>query len=1067
MHPFVESLESDPKLAKHVAYRGLAPGREARLAEPLSGWPAGARQAASALGVAALWSHQAAALDHVAAGRNALLATPTASGKTLAYLLSFLARRAVDPGARAVFVYPLKALARDQLATIRRFLAPLGYEPEEAAEVYDGDTSDNERRRIRRRPPAVLVTNPDMLHLGILPAHDTWSGFLEQLALVVLDEAHIYRGIFGAHVHHVLRRLLRLARLHGARPQLLAGSATIGEPRAFVETLAGEPFEVVDESGAPAAPRHLLFVAPNGVSPYTLAVHALARAVDAGHRAIAFTKARRITELMQQWLRQSRPDIAGRVASYRSGYLPEERREIERRLFSGQLGGVISTSALEAGIDVGGLDVCVLVGYPGSLATAWQRIGRTGRKDRESLALLVALPDALDRFVVDHPGHFLSGTFERVVLDPRNDTVADAHLEAAGAERSLAPEDVRFLHGAGGAARVARLVESGRLVEADAADASLGPRWFALRRQPQRDIALRSAAGSYELKRASDGRALGTLDGGRVWFEGHPGAIYLHAGQSYRVLALDAETKSVTLEPADVEWFTQVYARKETEILERLGERPVGPARLAWGRVKVTTFVEGYSRRRLFSQEEISRHPLEAPPQELESIACWWELPEGLLALLVDGEFHPAGSLHALEHAAIGLFPLLAICDRWDLGGISYAHHPQLDVPAVFIYDGWPGGVGLARTGYERAEELLARTRDLLASCPCDDGCPACVHSPKCGSGNHPLDKAGALVALEVLTGVRPLESARASADDVRTRLATHRSNVHGGVRGGGALPDGFFPAPGGGTPLEAGGDSRDAPLEARVDSRDAPLEARVDRPDSALEIVALAGAPAAAVAIAELADATVAEAAGAAAPLALPAAWRWDFPLPGDLVRPDEGRWLFFDLETLRGADEVGGWQRIDRMGLALAVVLDAATGEFLTFREADAPELIERLVAADRVVGFNQERFDFTVLRGYRGGSRLAGCRSLDLLARLYARMGFRVGLGHLVTETLGARKAADGLQSLRWVREGRFDLIERYCREDVLLTAALWAHGRSRGYVVFKDAKTGQRGRIAVRW
>ncbi len=1041
MRPFVESLASDPKLAKHVAYRGLAPGRDACVAEPASGWPAGARQAASALGVTALWSHQAAALDHVAAGRNALLATPTASGKTLAYLLAFLARRAVDPGARAIFVYPLKALARDQLATIRRFLAPLGYEAPEAAEVYDGDTTDNERRKIRRRPPAVLVTNPDMLHLGILPAHDTWAGFLEQLALVVLDEAHVYRGIFGAHVHHVLRRLLRLARLHGAEPQLLAGSATIGAPGAFIETLGGEPFEVVDASGAPAAPRHLLFVTPNGVSPYTVAVHALARAVDADHRTIAFTKARRITELMQQWLRQTRPDIAGRVASYRSGYLPEERREIERRLFSGQLGGVISTSALEAGIDVGGLDVCILVGYPGSLATAWQRIGRTGRQDRESLAVLVALPDALDRFVVDHPEHFLSGTFERVVLDPRNDAVADAHLEAAGAERSLAPEDVLFLQGDGGAARVARLVQDGRLVESDDAGAD-GPRWFALRRQPQRDIALRSAAGSYELKRASDGRPLGTLDGGRVWFEGHPGAIYLHAGQSYRVLALDAETKTVTLEPADVEWFTQVYARKETEILERFGERPCGPARLAWGRVKVTTFVEGYARRRLFTQEEISRHPLEAPPQELESIACWWELPPEFLALLVDGEFHPAGSLHALEHAAIGLFPLLAICDRWDLGGISYAHHPQLDVPAVFVYDGWPGGVGLARTGYERAEELLARTRDLLAACPCEDGCPACVHSPKCGSGNHPLDKAGALVALEVLTGVRALGEARATDGDVRQRLVTHRSNVHGGVRGGGALPEDFF----GASPGEAS-------LKARVERKETPLEA----------LAALAAESAAQAAEPDAPEVVQAP----EAPFALPAAWRWDFPVPRELVRPDEGRWLFFDLETLRGADEVGGWQRADRMGLALAVVLDAATGEFLTFREADAPELIERLLAADRVVGFNQERFDFTVLRGYRGGARLATCRSLDLLALLYARMGFRVGLGHLAGETLGARKTADGLQSLRWVKEGRFDLIERYCREDVLLTAALWAHGRSRGYVVFKDGKTGQRGRIAVRW
>jgi DEAD/DEAH box helicase domain-containing protein len=1005
MQALVERLTSDRKLAPHAVYTGVAPGRGPELVEPRAGWSADAAAAAAALGVTQLYRHQAEALELVAAGTNVLLATPTASGKTLAYLLGFLARRALDPEARAIFVYPLKALARDQLGAIRRALAALGLPPEQAAEVYDGDTPDTVRRRIRRNPPAVLVTNPDMLHLGIVPHHDTWSRFLGALALVVIDEAHVYRGIFGAHVHHVLRRLLRAARLHGAQPVLLGGSATIGAPREFVETLTGEPFRVVSRSGAPCCTRHVLFFAPTAVSPYTLATRVIAQAVRAGSKTIAFTKARRITELIHQWIRQMQPDIAARVASYRSGYLPEERREIERRLFRGELDAVVSTSALEAGIDVGGLDVCVLVGYPGSLATAWQRIGRAGRTDRDALAVLVALPDALDRYVVDHPEHFFSGEFERVVLDPANDSIADAHLAAAGAERSLDGADVEFLAGPGGRVRVERLVAEGRLVEAHEEQ-----RWFCLRRRPQREIQLRSAGQPYVLRAHPSGRQLGTLDEGRAWFEGHPGAIYLHAGQSWRALDLDRDARVVTLEPVDVDWFTQVYARKETEILERTATRALEAVELSLGRLRVTTFIEGYGRRRLFTQEEISRHPLEdAPPQVMETWGFWVKFPPGTLETLVEAERHPVGALHALEHAAIGLFPLLAICDRWDLGGISYAHHPQVGAPAVFVYDGWPGGVGLARTGYERARELFERTLALLEGCHCEEGCPSCVISPKCGAGNHPLDKQGAIDLVEILLGHRSVAAA-SEPERVAPHLAQHRSGTHAGVRGGGRLPEGFF-----------------------------------------------------------------ADAAGGAGPAAAPApeqqdgadGFRWpaDLPPPGKLLRDGEERWLFFDLETQRSAEEVGGWGRIDRMGLALGITMDAATGEYRTYRAEDAERLCDDLLAADRVVGFNLDRFDITVLAGCVG-QRVRTVRTLDLLALVRDRLGFRLKLASLAEATLGVGKSADGLQCLAWVREGRWDLIERYCRDDVALTAALWAYGRHHGYVLFRT-REGPTARIPVRW
>lgn len=1008
MQKFIKSLLRDEKIRKHEEYLGAAPALPARYGTPASGWPAGAREALLSLGIRQVYSHQAEAQDLVCQGHNTLLATPTASGKTLAYLLGFLALREKNPQGRAIFIYPLKALARDQLAAIRRFLAPLGLAAEEAAQVYDGDTPEAERRRIRKSPPTVLLTNPDMIHMGILPSHETWAGFLSELVLVVVDEAHTYRGIFGAHVHHVLRRLGRLAGYHSAAPRWLAGSATIGDPQGFVETLFGEPFRVVRDSGAPASTRHILFLVPDFESPYGVATRVFQRAVEAGHRTIAFTKARRITELMHQWLRQESPALVRRVASYRSGYLPEERREIERRLFSGELGGVISTSALEAGIDVGGLDVCLLVGYPGSLANAWQRIGRTGRSDRESLAVLVALPDALDRYVVRHPEHFFSGEFERVVLDPQNDTIVDLHLQAAGAELSLDPAAVAWLCRNTGLARLRRLVDQGHLVEVDGEQ-----RWFSRKSKPQRDIPLRSAGTPYSLVLARTGRCLGSLDGPRVWFEGHPGAIYLHAGQTYRVLSLDPEQKAITLEQCEVDYYTQVYARKETEVLERFGDRPLGPARLAWGRVRVTTVVEGYSKRRIRGQDEISRHPLEAPPQEMETVAFWVEFPGSLGAWLAAGEYDIQGSLHALEHAAIGLFPLLAICDRWDLGGISYAQYPQFDRPTVFVYDGWPGGVGLARTGFLRAEELFGRTLELLETCPCEEGCPACIHSPKCGSGNTPLDKEGAIAVLAVLAGKRTLEGGEAAREKVALALARHRKSVHPGVRGGEALPAGFFAAP--------------------------------SRP------------------IASPAAGVLEEGAGETLPT--DSWWPEGLSPPGRLLRPEEGRWLFFDLETLRGAEEVGGWQNIREMGLALAVTLEGRTGEFTTYREGDARRLAEDLLAADQVVGFNLDRFDLTVLEPY-AGQRIRRVKSLDLLSAVFKRMGFRLGLGHLAAETLGRSKSADGLQSLDWVRQGRWELIEQYCREDVALTAALWAFGREKGYVLYKNRR-GERGRIPCTW
>ncbi len=442
MRDFVERLLGHPAIGPVAVHYRHLPGREASYADPSRPLAGPLARALASCGISRLYRHQAEAVDLAREGRNVLAVTPTASGKTLVFALPVLETLLAEPGSRALLLYPTKALAQDQVASLRRLAAATGLLRPPRFEIYDGDTPEAARRRIRSDPPEILVTNPDMLHHGILAYHDEWRPLLERLRWVVLDELHVYRGVFGAHVHHILARLRRLASRLGASPGFLAASATVGNPAEFSEALAGSPFSVITASGAPAAGRHVVFLNPFGVSPYTLAVRVVREAVRAELRTIAFTKARRITELIHAWLVQEAPDLRRRVAPYRAGYLPEERRRIEARLFGGDLLAVLSTSALELGIDVGGLDACVLVGYPGSMTSAWQRIGRAGRQDRDCLVVLVAMPDALDQYLVAHPEVFFGEAYERAVLDRWNRIVAGQHLVCAAAERPLEAAEV-------------------------------------------------------------------------------------------------------------------------------------------------------------------------------------------------------------------------------------------------------------------------------------------------------------------------------------------------------------------------------------------------------------------------------------------------------------------------------------------------------------------------------------------------------------------------------------------------------------------------------------------------
>jgi len=946
-----------------------------------------------ARGIDALYAHQARAIEALRRGRDVVLATPTASGKSLVYALPALEACLRDPEARALLLFPLRALEQDQrkklAADIEALHGPPGAQRPRVA-IYDGDTPAGERRRLRASPPNLLITTPDMLHLGLLPHHESWSRFFRGLGLVVLDELHSYRGVFGSHVAQAMRRLDRVARHHGSRPRFVCASATIANPGEHAANVTGRSFEVVEADGAARASRDVLLLNPGG-SPYTAAARLFRLAVGCGLRTIAFTKARRVTELLHAWIQAAEPALAHRISSYRAGFLPEERRAIERSLFCGELLGVISTSALEMGIDVGGLDVCILVGYPGSQIATWQRAGRVGRTGEAAIAL-VAMPDALDQYLVTHPQAFFERGFEHAVLDPENERILGAHLPCAAAELPLRAGE-SWLAGE----RVADALESA-VERAELLASESGREWFAARRSPHRAVSLRSAGASFailearggaeprskdpddgargrpgpaqraasearsegearaESERAERSRSIGTIGSGHVQSECHEGAIYLHHASAWRVRKLDLEERKVWVEPSDGSTYTRALSEKETTILACERVRPAGNFRLCLGRVRVTTRVTGYERRRVRGQELLGTEPLALPPTAFETRSLWLELPDEIPKALAQAGRHVMGALHAVEHAALSLFPLFALCDRFDVAGITYRQHPELGRAAIFLYDGHEGGLGLAAGLFDRIEALLEATRERLRDCACESGCPGCVHSPRCGNGNRPIDKAGALDALDWLLGDRAL-----------------------------ALPA-----------------ELDAPTPARAEPVPAPAE------------------PAACV--------------------------------------------LVFDLETQRSAEEVGGWHNAHLMRLALAVVWDSAARRFESFREADVQALIARLAAADLVVGFNARGFDYRVLRGYTDRD-LGALPTFDLLDAIRARLGFRLSLGHLGQETLGVPKSADGLQSLRWWREGRVDEIERYCQGDVALLRDLFEHARRHGHLVFRT-RSGDRVRLPLR-
>jgi DEAD/DEAH box helicase domain-containing protein len=733
----VLALGSPPD-GEQLVHRETLAGREAAYAPLPAELHPGLRDRLAAAGIDRLFTHQAAMWDAAAAG-DAIVATGTASGKSLAFNLPVLDRLAADPASRAIYLYPTKALAQDQARALLA-LQPPGLR----AAVYDGDTSPGERRQVRGWAN-LIITNPDMLHVGILPAHAAWGDLFANLRYVVVDEAHTYRGVFGSHVANVLARLRRVAQRYGADPSFLLASATVANPGDAAATLAGRAVAVIAEDGSPAPPRDVavwnppILDADLGIRASTLgeAATLLVGLVARGQRTIVFSKSRKGCELIHRYaregLRRHAPELVPRIAPYRAGYTPEQRREIERGLTGGELLGVVATSALELGIDIGLLDCAVTVGFPGGISSLRQQWGRAGRRSL-GLGMLVAGEDQLDQYFARHTEELLARPPEAAVSNPANPAVLAGHLRCAAAELPLTADDAMHF----GEAGLALAEELPELVRTPAGLAYRGTD------HPAATVPLRSASrDAIAVVEADTGTLLGLVDAARADSTLHEGAVYLHLGEQYLVQRLDLTGRAALVERFDGDFYTQAKRLSATAIQEQQLGSDGQAARLAFGRIEVTEQVMGYQRKRLSDHEPIDLVGLDMPERRFATEAIWfipaW-LPEPADLL---------GSLHAAEHAMIGLLPLLATADRGDIGGLSTDLHRQTGAPTVFVYDGHPGGAGIARHGYEHFAEWAGRTRALLHECPCERGCPSCVQSPKCGNLNEPLSKAGARALLD------------------------------------------------------------------------------------------------------------------------------------------------------------------------------------------------------------------------------------------------------------------------------------------------------------------------------
>jgi DEAD/DEAH box helicase domain-containing protein len=713
-------------------------------------------------GLLPLYTHQAQAVNIARQGRNVMIATSSASGKTLCYNIPIMEAMLTEKSCRALYLFPTKALTQDQLRNLRNQFCPDIIRPEECG-TFDGDTPKAERAEIKNSA-RILFTNPDMLHLGILPNHQSWSRMLRRLKYVVVDEAHIYRGVFGSHVACVLRRLRRLCELYGSKPQFICASATIANPGEHAENLVGLPFDVVDNDGSPHGGKDFVFWNPPLIddkkktrrSANSEATFLFSELVKKEIRSLVFTRTRRLTELVYNYSRQKLNQydhkLVDKIKSYRAGYLAEERRKIEKELFTGKLTGVVTTTALEVGIDIGDLEATVLTGYPGSISSTWQQAGRSGRGKQRALSFLIGMDNPLDQYFMRHPEHFFQRTFENALINPQNHYILQSHLACSAWEMPLTNRDETYFG--------KTMLENICLMEAQTLLRQRSGKWYYPPdiTYPAQSINIRSTSGqNYSIVDTGTNSLLETIESSQALSQVHTGAIYLHQGDTYLVTKLDLENRTAYVEATEVPYYTKASELSDLRILKETHKQTCGTVTVNMGEVEVNTSVIGFRKKAQLTEEIIGEEPLELPPQIFNTVSFWFDLPIAAVNRIARAGLDFAGGIHAVEHAAISILPLFALCDRDDIGGVSTPFHPDTGKAQIFIHDAHPGGIGIAEKGYEMIKELWESTYQTISECPCQDGCPSCIQSPKCGNNNEPLDKKAAIILLEELIGKEPI----------------------------------------------------------------------------------------------------------------------------------------------------------------------------------------------------------------------------------------------------------------------------------------------------------------------
>lgn len=753
---FVQYLTERPFYQGQIVHVERLPARKARYGRLRRGLPVPLQQALDDIGVRRFYVHQTEAINAAREGHNVVVATSTASGKTLVYNVPVLEAIVSIPQARALYLFPTKALAQDQLRALSELTQ--GQLRGVRFATYDGDTPKSDRARIRKRA-AVILTNPDMLHVGILPNHNLWSQFFANLKYVVIDEAHVYRGVFGSQVANVLRRLRRICRFYGADPQFICCSATIANPEQHVQRLTAAPTVVIDDDGSPSGEKLFVLWNPPFLdetrtsrrSANMEATNLFVQLVEHGLRNITFVKARKIAELILMYARdrldKEAPALKSLIHSYRAGYLPQERRRIERDLFDGRLLGVTATNALELGVDIGSLDATVQVGYPGTIASTWQQAGRAGRGVRESLSVLIGLDGPLDQYFMRHPEELFGRSHEHALIDPDNVYILEKHLPCAAYELPITTRD-EALFGPGFVEAMINL-ERNRVLE------YRSERWYYRGFDyPAQAVSIRSIGeGRYRLINQESGEQIEEIEAATAFMRVHPGAIYLHQGESYLVTELDQMNQIARARRIDVNYYTEPRQINDVRIIDTVDRREAGATTAHFGKMAVTEHVIGYRKKQQFTETMLGEEFLDLPPTHFETTGMWWDIPPDVIEAVRRRKLDFLGGIHAAEHAAIGILPLFAMCDRWDIGGLSTPNYADTGRPQIFIYDGYPGGVGIAEKGYELLIGLWQATLEAIQDCPCEGGCPSCIQSPKCGNNNEPLDKEAAIVILRGLLG--------------------------------------------------------------------------------------------------------------------------------------------------------------------------------------------------------------------------------------------------------------------------------------------------------------------------